>query len=163
MDWENDLENNSMQVKWQHGNKKPLSKKRIFVQALYSHSTSNLEQKKFSRRKTARFFARFPVSAWPKSPLQFDFKNHENVWTDLKKRQRPNTIQVFWIAKKTQSPNTIQILMVDTEKIGVEKSIGWTVGIMNGVNNALESTQQLFKIELWSVAMEIEPPYRLYE
>ena len=39
--------------------------------------------KKNSRRKTTRFFAPFPVSAWPKSLLQFDFKNHENVWTDL--------------------------------------------------------------------------------
>ena len=40
---------------------------------------------KKSRRKTTRFFAPFPVSAWSKSLLQFDFKNHENVWTDLKK------------------------------------------------------------------------------
>ena len=30
-------------------------------------------------RKTTRLFA---VSAWPKSPLQFDFKKHENEWTD---------------------------------------------------------------------------------
>ena len=37
--------------------------------------------------KTTRFFAPFRVSAWPKSLLQFDFKNHENVWTDLKKKQ----------------------------------------------------------------------------
>ena len=37
---------------------------------------------KISRRKTTRFLAPFPFSAWPKS-LQFDFKNHENVWTDL--------------------------------------------------------------------------------
>ena len=40
-----------------------------------------------SRRKTTRFFAPFPVSAWPKELLQFDFRNHENVWTDLKKKQ----------------------------------------------------------------------------
>ena len=45
----------------------------------------NLEQK-ISRRETTRFFAPLPVSAWPKSLLQFDFKNHENVWTDLKKK-----------------------------------------------------------------------------
>ena len=36
-------------------------------------------------RKQTRFFAPLPVSAWPKSLLQFDFKNHENAWTDLKK------------------------------------------------------------------------------
>ena len=47
-------------------------------------------------------FAPLPVSAWPKSLLQFDFKNHDNVWTDLK-RQRPNTIQILWIAKKIRS------------------------------------------------------------
>ena len=40
---------------------------------------------KNSRRKTTRFFTPLPVSAWPKSLLKFDFKNHENVCTDLKK------------------------------------------------------------------------------
>ena len=34
-------------------------------------------------RKTTRFFAPLPVSALSKSPLQFDFENHENVSTDL--------------------------------------------------------------------------------
>ena len=42
-----------------------------------------LEQK-IARCKTTRFSAPLPVSAWPKSLLQFDFKNYENVWTDLK-------------------------------------------------------------------------------
>ena len=55
----------------------------------------------FSSRKSTRFFAPLPVSAWPKSLLQFDFKNHKNVWTDLKKRQRPNTIQILWIVKSS--------------------------------------------------------------
>ena len=54
-------------VKLPHVNKKPLSRKRIFVQTV------------FSRRKNIRFFATFPVSALPKSLLQFDLKNHENV------------------------------------------------------------------------------------
>ena len=94
MDWENHFEKNSIQkiektvkikVKLPHVNKKPLARKRIFVQTPFSHSTLNLEQK-ISRRKTTRFFAPLPVSAWPKSLLQFDFKNHENVWTDLKKK-----------------------------------------------------------------------------
>ena len=61
---------------------KPLPRNRILVQTPFSHSTLKLEQKK-SRPKTTRFFAPFPVSAWPKSLLQFDFKNHENVSTDL--------------------------------------------------------------------------------
>ena len=47
-----------------------------------------IRAQKNSRRKTTRFFAPFPVSAWPKSLLQFDFKNHENVWTDLKKKKK---------------------------------------------------------------------------
>ena len=61
--------------------KKPLSRKRIFVRTPFSHSTLNLKQK---------------------SLLQFDFKNHENLWTDLKKRQRPNTIQILWIVKNLE-------------------------------------------------------------
>ena len=72
-----------IKVKLPHVNKKQLARKRIFVQTPFSHSTLNLERK-LSRRKTTRFFAPFPVSAWPKSQLKFDFKNHENVWTDLK-------------------------------------------------------------------------------
>ena len=89
MDWENHLERTiwenhlKIKVKLPHVNKKPLARKRIFVQTPFCHSTLNLEQKN-SRRKTTRFFAPLPVSAWPKSLLQFDFKNHENVWTDLK-------------------------------------------------------------------------------
>ena len=87
MDWENHLEKNSIQkiektekikAKLPHVNKKPLPIKRTFVQTPYSHSTLKLEQK-ISRRKTTRFFAPLPVSASPKSLLQFDFKNHENV------------------------------------------------------------------------------------
>ena len=42
--------------------KKPLARKRIFVQTPFSHSTLNLERK-ISRRKTTRFFAPLPVSA----------------------------------------------------------------------------------------------------
>ena len=44
-------------------------------------------------------FRTIPVLAWPKSQFQFDFKDHENVWADLKKRQRHNTIQILWIVK----------------------------------------------------------------
>ena len=71
MDWENHLEKNPIQkiektlkinVKLPHVNKKPLARKRIFVQTPFSHSTLKLEQKN-SRRKTTRFFAPFPVSA----------------------------------------------------------------------------------------------------
>ena len=43
-------------------NKKPLARKRTFVQTPFSHSTLKLERKN-SRRKTTRFFAPLPVSA----------------------------------------------------------------------------------------------------
>ena len=52
---------------------------------------------KLSRNKTTRFFAPLPVSAWPKELLQFDFKNHENVWTHVEKDSAP--IQILWIVK----------------------------------------------------------------
>ena len=67
MDWEK----NSIQeikktvkikVKLPHVNEKPLARKRIFVQTLFSHSTLNLERK-ISRHKTTRFFAPLPVLA----------------------------------------------------------------------------------------------------
>ena len=43
----------------------------------------------FSRHKTTRFFAPLPVLATSKSLLQFDFKNHENVWTNLENKTTP--------------------------------------------------------------------------
>ena len=49
-------------VKLPHANKKPLARKRTFIQTPFSHSTLNLKQKN-SRRKTARLFAPLPVSA----------------------------------------------------------------------------------------------------
>ena len=94
MDWENYLEkkpipknrkNSKNQSEIAACEQKTTTEKPNFVQTPFSHSTLKLEQKN-SRRKTTRFFAPLPVSAWPKSPLQFDFKNHENVWTDLKKK-----------------------------------------------------------------------------
>ena len=62
---------------------------------------------KISRRKISRFFAPLPVSARPKSLLQFNFKNHEDVRTDLKKRQRPNTSQILLNVKKKQDHRNI--------------------------------------------------------
>ena len=70
-----------IKVKLLHVNKKPLARKPI-VQTPFSHSTLNLEQKHFTPQNNSPF-APLPVFSWPKSLLQFDFKNHENVWTDL--------------------------------------------------------------------------------
>ena len=48
--------------------------------------------RKRSRHKSTRLFTPLPVSAWPKSSLQFDFKIHENVLTDHKKpKNSPQT------------------------------------------------------------------------
>ena len=67
MDWKNQLEKNSakkiektvkIKVKLPHVDKKPLARKRIFVQTPFSHSALKLEQKS----ETTRFFAPFPVS-----------------------------------------------------------------------------------------------------
>ena len=113
MEWENHLGRNQIQkfektvktkVKLPQLNKKPQARKRFFVQTTFSHSTLKIEQKN-SRRKTICFFAPFPVLAWPKSLFQFDFKNHENVRTDLKKRQRLNTIEILWIVKNQEKAN----------------------------------------------------------
>ena len=43
-----------------HVNKKPLARKRIFVQTPFSHSALNLEQKKFHAAKPLAFSLHFP-------------------------------------------------------------------------------------------------------
>ena len=78
-----------------------LPRKRFLVKTPFSHSTFKLERTKFTPQ-TTRFFAPLPVSAWPKSLLQFDFKINENIWTDLKKNLAgtiPETTPIggFWI------------------------------------------------------------------
>ena len=55
--------------------------------------------KKFTRQNPS-LFAPLPVSARPKSPLQFDITNHliqkpSNVWTDLKKDSAPIQLKYF--------------------------------------------------------------------
>ena len=67
MDWENHLEKirskkskkQKIKVKLPHVNKKPPARKRIFVQTLFSHSTLNLEQKKFRAAKSLAFSLHF--------------------------------------------------------------------------------------------------------
>ena len=77
-----------IKVKLQHVNTESLARKRIFVQTPFSHSTLKPELKNFTPKKITRFFAPLPFSALPKSLLQFDFKNHENVWIDPQYKQR---------------------------------------------------------------------------
>ena len=104
MDWKNPSEKNPIQkiektvkirVKSPHVNKKPLARKRIFVQTPFSHSTLKLERKKFTPQKPLAF------------SLHFLFRRDQNHYSNftsniikmceqiLKKRQRPNTIQIL--------------------------------------------------------------------
>ena len=108
MDWENYLEKNPIQqikktvkirVKLPHVNKKPLPRNRIFVQTPFLHSTLKLERKNFTPHNHS-LFAPFPVSAWPKSLLNLTSKIMK-MCEQIKKRQRPNTIQILWIVKNT--------------------------------------------------------------
>ena len=79
MDWENDLEKNPIQkiektvkikVKLPPVNKKPLARKRIFVQTPFSHSNLNLGQKN-SHRKLLAF------------SLHFLFRSDQNHYSNL--------------------------------------------------------------------------------
>ena len=80
MGWENHLEKTrskkkiektvKINVKLPHVNKKPLARKRIFVQTPFFHSTLKLEQKN-SRRKTTRFL------------LYFLFRRDQNNYSNL--------------------------------------------------------------------------------
>ena len=46
-----------IKVKLPHVNKKPQARKRIFVQAPFSHSTLNLERKNFTPQNHSRFLS----------------------------------------------------------------------------------------------------------
>ena len=86
MDWENYLEKNPIQkiektkirVKLPHVNKKQLPRNRILVQTPLSHSTLKLDQKNHAAKPLA-FSLHSLFRRDQKSPLQFDFKSHENV------------------------------------------------------------------------------------
>ena len=84
-----------IKVKLSHVNKKPLARKRIFVQTPFSHCTLKLERKQFHAAK--------PIAFSPHFLFRRD-KNHYSILTSkimkmceqiLKKRQRPNTIQIL--------------------------------------------------------------------
>ena len=77
---------------------KPLPRNRILVQTPFSHSTLKLEQKNHAPKPLA-------------FSLHFLFRRDQNHYSNLtskimkmceqilKKRQRPNTIQILWIVK----------------------------------------------------------------
>ena len=94
-----------IKVKLPHVNKKPLARKRIFVQTPYSHST--LEINKIHAAKPLAF------------SLHFLFRRDQNHYYNLTKIMKmcehilnKRQWQILWIAKKRQRPNTIQILWI---------------------------------------------------
>ena len=101
MDWENHLEKNWKNSKNQ--SKIAAFEKKSSEKADFCSNTVFSLYFKIgvinSRRKITRFLAPLPVSAWPKSLLQFDFKNHENVWIDLKKDSAPIQFKFFELLK----------------------------------------------------------------
>ena len=106
-----------------HMNKKPLERKRTFVHTPFSHSTLKLEWK-ISQCENTRVFVSLPVSAWPKSLLQIDFKKHENVWTDLKKHSRTSPDVNFKEFSLTKQKNlTYNGLWVNKENQFLKKKV----------------------------------------
>ena len=88
-----------IKVKLPRVNKKPLARNRIFVQTPFSHSTLNLERKKFHAAKPLAF------------PLQFLFRRDQNHYSNLTSKIMKMCEQI--LKKKIQfkyRPNTIQIL-----------------------------------------------------
>ena len=104
MDWENHLKNPIRKIEKKPsknqsqiaacGQKKPLARKRIFVQTPFSHSTLNLEQK---------FHAAKPVTF----SLHFLFRRDQNHYSNLTSKTMKMCEQIL---KKRQRPNIIQIL-----------------------------------------------------
>ena len=99
------LEKNSIQkneknkVKLPHVNKKPLARKRIFVQTPFSHSTLNLERKKIHAAKPLAFSLHFLFLRDQIHYSNLTSKIRKMCEQIIKKRQRPNTIQILWIVK----------------------------------------------------------------
>ena len=90
--------NVKIKVKLPHVNKKPLARKRIFVQTPFSHSTLNLEQKNFTPQNPS-LFRSTSCSDVTKITTPIWLQKSWKCVKILKKRQRPNTIQILWIVK----------------------------------------------------------------
>ena len=130
MDWENHLEKNPIQkiektvkirVKLPHVNKKPLPINRTFVQTPIFSLYFKIRAKKIHAAKPLAF------------SLHFLFRRDQNHYSNLtskimkmceqilKKRQRPNTIQIFWIVKKQLLcyAQLIRKRLLSKEKLGI--------------------------------------------
>ena len=92
-----------IKVKLPHVNKKPLARKPIFVQTLFSHSTLKLERKIHAAKQLA-FSVHFL--------FRRDQNHYSNLTSKIKKmceqilkKQLPNTIQILWIVKNQEKAN----------------------------------------------------------
>ena len=85
--------------------KKTTSEKANFCSNTLFSLYFKFRAKKFQAAKPLAFFALLHVLAWPKSLLQFDQKSWKDVNRSLKKRQRPNTIQILSIVKNQEHRN----------------------------------------------------------
>ena len=97
-----------IKVKLPHVNKKTTSKKSNFCSNTGFSLYFKFKQKKFTPQNHSLF----------RSTSCFGvIKNHENVWTDRKKRQHLNTIQILWIVKKPLCPNNSRYRFAAINKI----------------------------------------------
>ena len=104
MDWENHLEKKpnhqkiqktvKIEAKLPHVNKKPLPRKRIFVQTPFSHYFE-IRAKKFHSAKPLAFSFHFLFRRYQNHHSNLTSKIMKMCEQILKKRQRPNTIQVL--------------------------------------------------------------------
>ena len=100
-DYKNWKKTVKIKVKLPHVNKKPLARKRIFVQTPFSHSTLNLERKMFTRKPLA-------------FSLHFLFRHDQNHYSNLTSKIMKMCEQILKkniavrIAETTRSENPIK-------------------------------------------------------
>ena len=93
-----------IKVKLPHVNKKLLARKLIFVQTPFSHYFKN-RAKKFHTAKPLVFSLHFLFRRDPNHYSNLTSKIMKMCEQILKKRQRPNTIQILWIVKNQEHRN----------------------------------------------------------
>ena len=125
-----------IKVKLPHVNKKPLERKRISVQTLFSHSTLKLEQTNFKPQNHSLYSST--------SCFGVTINYYSNLTSKIMKmceqilRQRPNRIQILWIVKNNDVLNSSRYrsrLLITKMKIRLKKSLARS-------KNALEQTRK---------------------
>ena len=120
MDWENHLEKNPIQkIEKNRKNQSEIAACEQETTTDKANFCSNTVFSLYFKIRAKKFHAAKPLAF----SLHFLFRRDQNHYSNLtskimkmceqilKKRQRPNTIQILWIVKR-QRPNTIQILWI---------------------------------------------------